>query len=181
MRCVHIKVKYPQTLLYREHRYLRVDGWNSHDLHVEDSSMVVHPLHPRERNLRNGNKRVNPWCICKINILQSNTTCMIDPSTGALSFLPVKFLLGEFNLIWSQAQRTVGSAGIMKRPWSKFVICDIGLSKWLVVNRYHGYCRFNTPAICSCYTVQREVIKNKKPHIWFKIKEHLSAPWRQII
>lgn len=39
--------------------YLCVDGWNSHHLHIENTSMVVHPLHPWERNLKCNETRVN--------------------------------------------------------------------------------------------------------------------------
>lgn len=39
-------------------RYLRVDGWHSHHFHIKHSSMVVYPLHTRERNLEYNNTKM---------------------------------------------------------------------------------------------------------------------------
>lgn len=49
--------------------YLCVDGWNSHNFHIEYSSMVVDPLHPWEWNLKdNNNTWANLYHTDKMNI-----------------------------------------------------------------------------------------------------------------
>lgn len=49
--------------------HLGVDGWNRHHFHIEHSSMVVHPLHPRERNLHPTTARTwYTWCTESIEV-----------------------------------------------------------------------------------------------------------------